>query len=328
MLQLIRYEKFLVAYKLFVLAGRLISDSVGVVTASQLCPAELLDSASTIIFGSDRFSDIPELKSCSEQFFLKWGENFVSAFRVNKDGRVNPQLVKCCVQPNPVKEDTIKFLKYIGKQHNVSWEPKEDYGPESLGCMKAFPLGYMEDGSTDITIPEDDPEPISDHEEEEEIETPPDAGESMPPPSYEEPPPQEPPKSNESRGQYYYIEPKEEKPQIPHNAHLYQQQPAPTPQPAPEPKPEPKPEPQRVAAYPAMAPQPVPTPVAAYPAAAPQSSPVAAYPAAAPTGPVAAYPAMAPATPQSQPQQPQTPQSQQQPQDMSLEARMARLQGK
>lgn len=230
-LQMLRFERYLVCYKMFTLAGRTLVDSVGLITKAQVCPYELMDACCCIIFAADRFSEVSELKGVTEQLYAKFGEEWVAKVRKTKEG-VNPSLLRAMTDPNPIKEDIILFLRKLGKRYNVEWEPKEGFEDETLGCIKSFLPERTDDGVTDIYI-------LMDGEEEPAQEEPaPDGGEVVEeqPPAYEEPKieeeamPEPPKKTEEKRGQYYYIDP---------NPPQRYDPPAPVPQPTPEPTPQP-----------------------------------------------------------------------------------------
>jgi hypothetical protein len=349
-LQMLRYERYMVCYRIFTLAGRLLHDSVGLITKSQVCPYELNDSCCTIIFAADRFAEVSELKAVTEQLYAKFGEHWVANARANRDKTINPQLLRAMTDPNPVKEDMIKFLGQLAKEYDVTWIPKEGFEPETLGCMKAFPLERMDDGTTDIYIKLDGDDGDDDNDEdnqgggeEEEVEPPEYEGEPVTPIQPPEPTPQPTPApiAPEKRGQYYYIDPNPPARYDPPPQPVQPVQQPPTPQPVQQPptpqpvQPQPTPQPKPVAAYPALPQQS--TPVAAYPALPQQSTSVAAYPALPQQStPVAAYPSL---PQQQQQQQHQQQQQQQQPQQqtapaqekdaatLALERRLAMLNG-
>lgn len=325
-LQMLRYERNIVCYKLFTLAGRVLADSVGIVTKAQVCPLELMDSCCCIIFATDRFSEVSELKGVTEQLFAKFGEDWVQKVRLNKDKNVNPQLLRAMTDPNPIRDDMVVFLTQLGKEYNVDWTPREGFEAETLGCMKTFLPHRTDDGVTDIYIKldEDDEEEEGGEEEVQEEEQP----QIEEPPEYEpEPEPTPQPKQEETRGMYYYVDPNPP-------ARYEPVAPAPTPEPTPAPtpapvyqpvQPAPTPQPSPVAAYPALPPQQ--SPVAAYPSLPPQQSPISAYPALPPQqSPVAAYPALPQQQQHQQPQQ--SPGPEKDAATLALERRLAMLNAK
>ncbi|KAJ0254197.1 Regulator of Vps4 activity in the MVB pathway protein [Hirschfeldia incana] len=121
----VREEKTVAAYELIGIYCELIVVRLGVIESQKNCPIDLKEAVASVLFASQRLSDVPELTEIVKQFTTKYGKDFAtSAIELRPDSGVSRLLVDKLSVKAPDGPTKVKILTEIAEEHNVVWEAK------------------------------------------------------------------------------------------------------------------------------------------------------------------------------------------------------------
>ncbi|KAL8498230.1 hypothetical protein ACS0TY_021527 [Phlomoides rotata] len=141
----IREEKMMTAYDLIELYCELIVARLPIIETQKICPIDLKEAITSVVFASPRCGDVPELIDIRKQFTEKYGKEFITAAVELRPGcGVSRLLVEKLSAVAPDGQTKIKTLSTIAEEHNVEWDPKSFsesslpasdllHGPSSFG---------------------------------------------------------------------------------------------------------------------------------------------------------------------------------------------------
>ncbi|KAF7813907.1 dentin sialophosphoprotein-like isoform X1 [Senna tora] len=141
----VREEKTMAAYDLIEIYCELIAARLPMIEAQKICPIDLKEAISSVIFASPRCSDIPELMDVRKHITAKYGKEFISAA---VELRPDCGLVEKLSAKAPDGPTKIKILTAIAEEHNVKWEPKsfgESDAKSSQDSSQVGPNTYEKD---------------------------------------------------------------------------------------------------------------------------------------------------------------------------------------
>ncbi|CAN8326481.1 unnamed protein product [Cochlearia groenlandica] len=119
----VREEKTVAAYELVGIYCELLVARLGVIDSQKTCPVDLKESVSSVLYASQRLSDVAELADIVKHFSAKYGKDFVSAaIGLQPDSGVSRLLVDKLSVKAPDGPTKIKILTEIAREHNVTWE--------------------------------------------------------------------------------------------------------------------------------------------------------------------------------------------------------------
>ncbi|XP_059633072.1 uncharacterized protein LOC132275898 [Cornus florida] len=120
----VREEKMMAAYDLIAIYCELIAARLSIIESQKSCPIDLKEAIASIIFGSPRCADIPELLDVRKHFTAKYGKEFTSAaVELRPDCGVSRMLVEKLSVMAPDGQTKIKILSAIAEEHNIKWDP-------------------------------------------------------------------------------------------------------------------------------------------------------------------------------------------------------------
>ncbi|AEC06916.1 Regulator of Vps4 activity in the MVB pathway protein [Arabidopsis thaliana] len=119
----VREEKTVAAYELIGIYCELLVVRLGVIESQKNCPIDLKEAVTSVLFASQRLSDVPELSEIFKQFTTKYGKDFsTSAVELRPDSGVSRLLVEKLSAKAPDGPTKVKILMAIAEEHNVVWE--------------------------------------------------------------------------------------------------------------------------------------------------------------------------------------------------------------
>ncbi|CAI0543763.1 unnamed protein product [Linum tenue] len=121
----VREEKTVAAYDLIEIYCELIVARLSMIESQKLCPVDLKEAVSSVVFASPRCADLPELADVKKHFKAKYGKEFVSAaVELHPNCGVSRLLVEKLSAKAPDGPEKMKILSAIAEEQNVKWDPK------------------------------------------------------------------------------------------------------------------------------------------------------------------------------------------------------------
>ncbi|CAH8262771.1 unnamed protein product [Arabidopsis lyrata] len=119
----VREEKTVAAYELIGIYCELLVVRLGVIESQKNCPIDLKEAVTSVLFASQRLSDVPELSEIFKQFTTKYGKDFsTAAVELRPDSGVSRLLVEKLSAKAPDGPTKVKILMAIAEEHNVVWK--------------------------------------------------------------------------------------------------------------------------------------------------------------------------------------------------------------
>ncbi|CAK9870783.1 unnamed protein product, partial [Sphagnum jensenii] len=121
-----REENILAAYDILELFCELITVRLPIIESQKLCPLDLKEAISSLIFAAPRCADLPELQQIQGLFAVKYGKEFAAAAtELCPDCGVNRRIIEKLSVQAPSGEVKLKLMKEIAAEHNVDWDPTD-----------------------------------------------------------------------------------------------------------------------------------------------------------------------------------------------------------
>ncbi|CAN1340742.1 IST1-like protein [Linum perenne] len=118
-------EKTMAAYELIEIYCELIVARLNMIESQKICPVDLKEAISSVMFATPRCADLPELMDVKKNFTAKYGKDFVSAaIELRPNSGVSRLLVEKLSAKAPDGPEKMKILSAIAQEHNVKWDPK------------------------------------------------------------------------------------------------------------------------------------------------------------------------------------------------------------
>ncbi|CAN0838856.1 IST1-like protein [Linum grandiflorum] len=118
-------EKTMAAYDLLEIYCELIVARLNMIESQKICPVDLKEAISSVIFATPRCADLPELIDVKKNFTAKYGKDFVSAaIELRPNSGVSRLLVEKLSAKAPNGPEKMKILSAIAQEHNVKWDPE------------------------------------------------------------------------------------------------------------------------------------------------------------------------------------------------------------
>ncbi|XP_019180431.1 PREDICTED: uncharacterized protein LOC109175598 isoform X2 [Ipomoea nil] len=137
----------------------LLTERVNQLEHEKVCPDELKEGISSLIFAATRCGEFPELQELRAIFTAKFGKEFTArAVELRNNCGVNPKMIQKLSTRMPSHENRLKVLKEIAKENNIVLQleetmtdleeaTKEEKGVEDRGTAHRIPLVFDEDGA-------------------------------------------------------------------------------------------------------------------------------------------------------------------------------------
>ncbi|BBN04957.1 vacuolar protein sorting-associated protein IST1 [Marchantia polymorpha subsp. ruderalis] len=121
-----REQNIMAAYDILELFCELIIVRLPIIEAQKVCPADLKEAISSVIFASPRCADLPELLQIRTLFTTKYGKEFVAAAaELRPECGVNRRIIEKLSVRAPPGEAKLKLLKEIAAEYKVDWDPAD-----------------------------------------------------------------------------------------------------------------------------------------------------------------------------------------------------------
>ncbi|CAN6869192.1 unnamed protein product [Brassica oleracea] len=147
----VREEKTVAAYELIGIYCELIVVRLGVIESQKNCPIDLKEAVASVLFASQRLSDVPELSEIVKQFTTKYGKDFAtSAIELRPDSGVSRLLVDKLSVKAPDGPTKVKILTEIAEEHNVVWEAKSFVEPDPRDQLLSGASSFQSASSVNV----------------------------------------------------------------------------------------------------------------------------------------------------------------------------------
>ncbi|KAF8079732.1 hypothetical protein N665_1004s0016 [Sinapis alba] len=147
----VREEKTVAAYELIGIYCELIVVRLGVIESQKNCPIDLKEAVASVLFASQRLSDVPELSEIVKQFTTKYGKDFAtSAIELRPDSGVSRLLVDKLSVKAPDGPTKVKILMEIAEEHNVVWEAKSFVEPDPKDQLLSGSSSFQSASSVNV----------------------------------------------------------------------------------------------------------------------------------------------------------------------------------
>ncbi|CAH8389268.1 unnamed protein product [Eruca vesicaria subsp. sativa] len=147
----VREEKTVAAYELIGIYCELIVVRLGVIESQKNCPIDLKEAVASVLFASQRLSDVPELSEIVKQFTTKYGKDFAtSAIELRPDSGVSRLLVDKLSVKAPDGPTKVKILTAIAEEHNVVWEAKSFVEPDPKDQLLSGASSFQSASSVNV----------------------------------------------------------------------------------------------------------------------------------------------------------------------------------
>ncbi|CAK9868169.1 unnamed protein product [Sphagnum jensenii] len=127
-----REENLLAAYDVLELFCELVTVRLPIIESQKICPLDLKEAISSLIFAAPRCADLPELQQVLALFSVKYGKEFVAAAtELRPDCGVNRRIIEKLSVRAPSGEVKLKLMKEVAAEHNIEWD-SSDFEAELL----------------------------------------------------------------------------------------------------------------------------------------------------------------------------------------------------
>ncbi|KAK4786393.1 hypothetical protein SAY86_003082 [Trapa natans] len=130
--QMVMEQNMLDVYLMIESYCYLLIERVNLIELEKVCPDELIEAISTLIYASSRCGDFPELLEVRSVFQSLFGKEFVaSSVELRNKCGVNIKMVQKMSTPKTSLESKIKLLKEIAGENKIALHLDEPSVPES-----------------------------------------------------------------------------------------------------------------------------------------------------------------------------------------------------
>ncbi|KAK6133830.1 hypothetical protein DH2020_032423 [Rehmannia glutinosa] len=131
--QVIKEQNMLDVFVLLEGYCHLLLERVNLLQHEKICPEELNEAVSTLIYASTRCGEFPELQEIRAIFTSRFGKEFAArAVELRNNCGVNPKIIQKLSTRMPSLENKMKMLKEIASDNNIDL-PVEDSENKELG---------------------------------------------------------------------------------------------------------------------------------------------------------------------------------------------------
>ncbi|KAJ9163358.1 hypothetical protein P3X46_023035 [Hevea brasiliensis] len=120
----------------------LLVERVHLIDQKRVCPDELKEAVSSLLYASSRCGDIPELQEVRNVFTSWYGKEFAArAIELRNNCGVNPKMIQKLSTRQPGLDSRMKVLKEIASENNIVVQLEEAYlaNEEKLDVRKKKP---------------------------------------------------------------------------------------------------------------------------------------------------------------------------------------------
>ncbi|KAK6116354.1 hypothetical protein DH2020_049816 [Rehmannia glutinosa] len=149
--QVIKEQNMLDVFVLLEGYCHLLLERVNLLQHEKICPEELNEAVSTLIYASTRCGEFPELQEIRAIFTSRFGKEFAArAVELRNNCGVNPKIIQKLSTRMPSLENKMKMLKEIASDNNIDL-PVEDSVPDTP--MENKELGQHENPMPGVLSP-------------------------------------------------------------------------------------------------------------------------------------------------------------------------------
>eukprot|EP00999_Lentomonas_sp_LEN2_P002492 NODE_401_length_1546_cov_46.056378_g369_i0.p1 GENE.NODE_401_length_1546_cov_46.056378_g369_i0~~NODE_401_length_1546_cov_46.056378_g369_i0.p1 ORF type:complete len:322 (+),score=78.34 NODE_401_length_1546_cov_46.056378_g369_i0:95-1060(+) len=129
----------------------LLNARVQLITESRMCPPDMKEAVSTVIWATPRIENIPELLTIRDQLAKKFGKEFVHAANDNTEMAVNQKVFYRLSLQVPEPYLCVQYLTDIANQYELDWAPSDATVEPTVGLGRG--VGALPDPTGPVAYP-------------------------------------------------------------------------------------------------------------------------------------------------------------------------------
>ncbi|CAI9756089.1 unnamed protein product [Fraxinus pennsylvanica] len=140
----------------------LLIERINLIEQEKVCPDELKEAASSLIYATTRCGEFPELHELRAIFISRYGKEFAArAAELRNNCGVNLQIIQKLSTRMPSLESKMKVVKEIASEYNIVLQIEETPSaarveiPDSEHKSPSTPSGVSTPGENRVVLPED-----------------------------------------------------------------------------------------------------------------------------------------------------------------------------
>ncbi|CAA2974044.1 Spindle pole body [Olea europaea subsp. europaea] len=124
--QVIKEQNMLDVFTIIEGYCHLLLERINLIEQEKVCPDELKEAASSLIYTTVRCGEFPELQEIRAIFIARYGKEFAAgAVELRNNCGVNPQIIRKLSTRMPSLENKMKVVKEIASEHNIVFQIEE-----------------------------------------------------------------------------------------------------------------------------------------------------------------------------------------------------------
>ncbi|GFS44348.1 regulator of Vps4 activity in the MVB pathway protein [Actinidia rufa] len=131
--QVIKEQNMLDVFVMMESYCHLLAERNNLIEQEKVCPEELKEAVSSMLYASTRCGEFPELQEMREIFTSRFGKEFVAcATELRNNCGVNPKMIQKLSTRQPSLENRLKVLKEIASENNIVLQMEKYSTEENL----------------------------------------------------------------------------------------------------------------------------------------------------------------------------------------------------
>ncbi|KAL2546492.1 uncharacterized protein Fot_15725 [Forsythia ovata] len=124
--QVIKEQNMLDVFDIIEGYCHLLIERINLIEQEKVCPDELKEAASSLIYAATRCGEFPELQEIRVIFISRFGKEFAArAVELRNNCGVNPQIIQKLSTRMPSLENKMKVIKEIASEYNIDLQIEE-----------------------------------------------------------------------------------------------------------------------------------------------------------------------------------------------------------
>ncbi|KAJ7249570.1 hypothetical protein O6H91_Y424000 [Diphasiastrum complanatum] len=120
----IREQNILDAFNVIETYCELVSAQMSIIDAQKVCPVDLQEAVSSLLYAGPRCAELPELLKVRKLFVRKYGQDFVTAaIELHSNCGVSKKIIEKLSGRSPSGETKENLLKKIALENGLQWSP-------------------------------------------------------------------------------------------------------------------------------------------------------------------------------------------------------------
>ncbi|KAJ7532064.1 hypothetical protein O6H91_14G070700 [Diphasiastrum complanatum] len=154
----IREQNILDAFNVIETYCELVSAQMSIIDAQKVCPVDLQEAVSSLLYAGPRCAELPELLKVRKLFVRKYGQDFVTAaIELHSNCGVSKKIIEKLSGRSPSGETKENLLKKIALENGLQWSPplkshEDTPVSRSMGASKASSSRLPEEAAEFLAV--------------------------------------------------------------------------------------------------------------------------------------------------------------------------------